>query len=494
MACATAHAAPDSPKAKAVTQKSSSKKPSNSSKNTVKKPASKENTSNQNKTLAKPIEILYEKVDVTENEAGTSKKAEPAKESAPAEDAAPAKKTAPTKETEPTKETAPVKKSAPSKNSEQKKDSTSKKDTKAQKKVSETNEANPETPDSTKKEPLHGVIENVKPEKINMAKNMLDRVENIKLIDTLRVDSADFFRRYRLSSDVGQLLNASILPKEYRDDNPHVVFRTQNGKELFWSQPADSGKRIIVTSDILDNGLMDTARPLSPLLNDGDGDSDYPFVMQDGLTIYFANNGDNSLGGYDIFMTRRSPTGEVLQPQNIGMPFNSPFNDFMMVIDETRDLGWWASDREQIPGKLTLYIFEPSKIRVNYSPDLPNIEDLAMIYNITPLGHLEDRMIDPVTIQKTKPIEFNIVINGKTYTQLNQLTNPQAREAMTEYLALNVEKQAIDKRLPQLRAAYENGNVNVKDEIINMEKRKLSLPIEMQRLSNKVISLESQKQ
>ena len=34
------------------------------------------------------------------------------------------------------------------------------------------------------------------------------------------------------------------------------------------------------------------------------------------------------------------------------MPFNSPYNDYMYVIDEYNNLGWFASDRFQPEGKV----------------------------------------------------------------------------------------------------------------------------------------------
>ena len=51
-------------------------------------------------------------------------------------------------------------------------------------------------------------------------------------------------------------------------------------------------------------------------------------------------------------------------PENVGMPFNSPYNDYMYVIDEFNDLGWFASDRYQPEGKCaSMYSFptHPSK-------------------------------------------------------------------------------------------------------------------------------------
>ena len=49
--------------------------------------------------------------------------------------------------------------------------------------------------------------------------------------------------------------------------------------------------------------------------------------MADGVTIYYASDGEG-LGGYDIFVTRyNTNTDTYLVPENVGMPFNSPYND-----------------------------------------------------------------------------------------------------------------------------------------------------------------------
>lgn len=57
--------------------------------------------------------------------------------------------------------------------------------------------------------------------------------------------------------------------------------------------------------------------------------------MADGVTIYYASDGEG-LGGYDIFVTRyNTNTDTYLVPENVGMPFNSPYNDYMYVIDDS---------------------------------------------------------------------------------------------------------------------------------------------------------------
>lgn len=86
------------------------------------------------------------------------------------------------------------------------------------------------------------------------------------------------------------------------------------------------------------------------------------------MTIYYASDGDGSMGGYDIFVTRyNTNTDTYLVPENVGMPFNSPYNDYMYVIDEYNNLGWFASDRYQPEDKVCIYVFVPNDSKRTYN-------------------------------------------------------------------------------------------------------------------------------
>ena len=41
----------------------------------------------------------------------------------------------------------------------------------------------------------------------------------------------------------------------------------------------------------------------------------------------------------------------------------------MMAIDEMLNIGWFVSDREQIPGKVTIYLFIPNESKQTYNID-----------------------------------------------------------------------------------------------------------------------------
>ncbi|MDE6121234.1 MAG: hypothetical protein K2F63_05540, partial [Muribaculaceae bacterium] len=197
-------------------------------------------------------------------------------------------------------------------------------------------------------------------------RNMLDRVEKIEIVDSLCVDSAMFFQAYRLSKEAGRLLPPEAVRRIGAGDGTSqlsVAYMPENHTEILWSAAGDDGMFRLYGADILDDGTIAHPAPLDDSLGEG-GNAKFPFLMPDGVTLYFANDGENSLGGYDIFMTRRNDgeNGErtYYQPQNIGMPYNSPFNDYMLAIDEMSGLGWWATDRNAAPGKVNIYIYIPS--------------------------------------------------------------------------------------------------------------------------------------
>lgn len=332
--------------------------------------------------------------------------------------------------------------------------------------------------------------ENMRTRALN-TKNLLERVEKIELIDTILVDSVDFIANYFLSDDAGELLDGVFLPEVYASQNPAVVFQPQNGKELMWGMPMGRSGTQIVMSQMLDDGTITDPEPIGDAVN-GMESTDYPYVQDDGMTIYFAAKGDNSLGGYDIFMTRRGVDGELMQPQNIGMPYNSPYNDFMMVIDDARNLGWWASDRNGIPGKLTIYVFRPSAARVNYSPDSDDLVDNALLRNQNPKGGLEELLTDKVTVPEKDGETFALSMgNGTVYTSLSNFKNATACKAMEELLIQQKEIKKAQSELEQLRAAYSKGDKKKGPEIRAYEKHLEELKGTARRLSNRVVSAEN---
>lgn len=329
-----------------------------------------------------------------------------------------------------------------------------------------------------------------------MMRNMLERVEKIEIIDSLVVDADDFFTHYRLSRSAGHLVPAA----EAGTDAATVVYRPENNGELIWAEADTTGTLRLMSAQILDDGTTDSPRHLDDELAGG-GNADYPFLMADGMTLYFAADGDNSLGGYDIFLTRRNDDG-FFQPQNIGMPYNSPYDDYMLAIDESTGIGWWATDRNRIPGKVTIYVYITSPTRVNVDVDDPALAGLARISSIaatqTPgkdYSDLRERIAaigDGRHSARTGHAVFEIALgNGRIARSLDDFSNARARKAMEELLANRAEREKTAAELETLRDRYRAGDRSTAARIEELEDMTLYLDSAMPTLRNKVVRLEN---
>lgn len=331
-----------------------------------------------------------------------------------------------------------------------------------------------------------------------MMRNMIERVEKIEIIDSLTVDADDFFTHYRLSPSAGQLLPAAQAGIEAAS----VVYRPENHGEIIWAEADSAATTRLMSAEILDDGTSDTPRHLDDKLGGG-GNADFPFLMPDGMTLYFAADGDNSLGGYDIFLTRRNDDG-FFQPQNIGMPYNSPYDDYMLAIDESTGIGWWATDRNRIPGKVTIYVFITSPTRVNVDIDDPALANLARINSIadTQIPGKDYSAVraaiaaisDGHKTTETQNASFELALgNGRIARSLDDLTDPRARKAMKELLANRAEKEKAAAELDSLRDRYRAGDLSTATRIEELEDMTLYLDSALPALRNKVVRLESSK-
>ncbi len=330
--------------------------------------------------------------------------------------------------------------------------------------------------------------------------NMLQRVEKIEIIDTLVVDSAAFFRHYRLSPHAGSLAPGEALASQ---ESATVVFVPETRSEMYWAATDSAGHSAVFSSAILDDGTVEHPRQAD---FGNDGDDSFPFLMPDGMTLYYAStDGPDGLGGYDIYMTRRNDDGTYMQSQNLGMPYNSPFNDYMLAIDETTGLGWWASDRDGIPGAVTIYVYAPAETRVNHDSGAENICALARLSDISLTRDAEkdykallaSRLAKAnadcsASGARTAPgFELDMGARG-VYTALEDFRSDDARRAMLRYLAAEAEIRKMLVALERLRESYAaKRSQAVAAQIIEAEERIDSERRALLSLKNTVVRLES---
>lgn len=297
--------------------------------------------------------------------------------------------------------------------------------------------------------------------------NMLSSIQDVMVVDSIVVAKDDFVSHIPLPLDCGTLLpTASLL----NNDQKGAAFVNEFGNKAYFSVNDEEGQSRLLTSDKLQNrwsaptAVEGIDQALSP---------DYPFMMADGVTLYFAQKGEESLGGYDIFVTRYdSEDGRFFHPENIGLPFNSRANDYLYIEDELDELGWLVTDRNQEEGMVCIYTFVPTKKRVNIDTD--ELED-GEIESRASIGRIKDTWGDDAAYQAAvgrlqslrernsasaakRQEEAFVVTDGIAYTSAQQFRSDEARRMFKN---LQDRKAKLEKELEQLEAyrmQYHNGN------------------------------------
>lgn len=315
--------------------------------------------------------------------------------------------------------------------------------------------------------------------RLSIAENALERVEKIVIIDSLAVPSIDFFKAYRLPHSSGRLIPPVEMPLAEHRTGAEMAFINEGADFMMWGEPDSVGNVRLVESVRLTDGTWQEPSALPEFLSK-DGYSDFPFMMPDGVTLYYASDGLDSMGGYDIFVvTRDSQTGDYLQPQNIGMPFNSPYDDYMLAIDEENGIGWWATDRNNLGDKVTIYVYAVNDIRKNHDSEEEDIIDKARISSYrstwnpmeeTRYEELLDkiRKIDNVNIEES-PEFFIPKGNGEYYTSEGDFKNSASRAAVRAYLGAQWALEKSEENLRSLRKRYARNHADNVKEMIKTE-------------------------
>ena len=279
--------------------------------------------------------------------------------------------------------------------------------------------------------------------KSNLGASMIDRVEDIAVIDSVKVHKQHFLSAYRLPRDLGKLdlyYEVYGMPTE----QPQGAYYTGRGDKMLFSNKVYGDQLDLNVSYRLVGGWSE-ATNLTSVLNTPE-DENFPFELPDGVTLYFASKGHNSLGGYDIFLSRYNATiNEYSEPVNIGMPFNSPANDYLYVFDEMTHIGWFATDRFQHPDTVVVYEFIPNNEKILIkTEDVEYRRQAAQmkVYRKAKLSTEEDEKV-AAEIEKQES-EINFLVNdGIVYTRMAQFRSDEAK-------ALYVKAQEADKRLSTL--------------------------------------------
>ncbi len=306
-------------------------------------------------------------------------------------------------------------------------------------------------------------------EMVAKAEHMLKAIQEIEIVDSMFVGKTDFFKHYMLGRECGEIFvqRASL---DSLIKTPYTGFITERDDRKIFSDTIDGKCDLFIQNRLLD-GWSDVT-PLSATVN-SKGNENFPFLQQDGVTLYYCSDGPLSIGGYDILVTRSNPEGSgYFMPENVGMPFNSPFNDYLMAIDEVHGMGWFATDRYQPKDSVVIYRFKYSRER-NYL-DVDDKEEaleyakLKKYKLLTQETDVNAQFEDGLRTSTRKVDTMSFIINDTLiYSSVNDFKSEQAKSTYIKAVEYDENISGLKKQLSYLRGTYsQSPNKAEKDKLM----------------------------
>lgn len=310
-------------------------------------------------------------------------------------------------------------------------------------------------------------------EDLNFAK-LLPSTAKVMFIDSIVTNDNDFLKYIPLSSSCGKI---SIQKSKNGKGNDY--FYTNEFEDKRFSSVLKDSCHVLMVEERLGK-KWDASKTIEL---EGVEDIICPYMMSDGVTLYFAaKGGEDSMGQYDIYYTvYDSDSHSFYKPQSLGLPFNSFGDETYYIIDEFNNLGYLVSDRRQPEGKTCVYIFQPTETRETY--DVENMPE-AELDRLARLRAIKDSQMDEAVLASArsrlsaarnskgakKEHSFEFIINEKlVYHNISDFRSSVNQSQFPTYLTMKNSVETREKQLEDMRAKYHNGDKNLANTIAQME-------------------------
>lgn len=301
----------------------------------------------------------------------------------------------------------------------------------------------------------------------------LKRVDDIVITDSIILRKDNFLNAYHLSKESGSLFlsGGEVGYNNERQDRRLISTEGNGQKDLLGCQRLLDGNFICDTLPV----------PVNSSYNEA-----YPFVLADGVTLYFASDSPEGLGGYDLYITRYNSDNEsYLLPENLGMPFNSPKNDYMLAIDEIRHIGYFATDRHTADSLVTIYTFIPNEEKQILRDQPEDYIRLAAQLKVHRNNAETKTILPPLektqnSEDRTAKEEFVFILNDSIiYSHLQDFRSTDARTLYEQYLLLEQYLNECITQTASYREEYKNTDDNrrmeLKETLLQLEKEYIVL-------------------
>ena len=133
-----------------------------------------------------------------------------------------------------------------------------------------------------------------------------------------------------VSPDGNSIIFASDRDGGFGGIDLYIIYKTDNG----WTDPKNLGEKI-------NTSFQEKS----------------PFLHTDGETLFFASTRFPSVGGYDLFYSRKDSAGNWQAPKNIGYPINTRSDEISLSVSTDGNRAYFASNQLNGVGGWDIYSF-----------------------------------------------------------------------------------------------------------------------------------------
>ena len=325
----------------------------------------------------------------------------------------------------------------------------------------------------------------------------LRRVERVTVIDSVLVPLHQMLLQCSLSPEAGRLQYDSL---------GGIEFTNQRGDHRLWSQLVDSNQLLLSSHRLLDTWT--TSDTLPTTINFTTSQIS-PYLLNDGVTLYFAAQDSNGLGGWDIYISRYNTATELYTaPENLGFPYNSPANEYMYIVDENQGVAYLATDRFAPQGYVHIYSLaipeQKQYCRGMTSDSLAAYAQLRAFYktersdNVPSEPSKLSELSNPSDPSKLHDAISFVINDSVIYTSVDAFLSQEAKQLFMEWEQLQERLTKEQNQLEQLRMQYMQAEetlqaelapqiLQLESDIVRLQERCWALPREIrQRESSKL--------
>jgi len=324
---------------------------------------------------------------------------------------------------------------------------------------------------------------------IARAERMYPRAESLQIVDSIVVAKQTWLEHLEqaggtIRPEEGHLGGDSLMRQaSYRDALGRNWIRSSSTGLEWLSAVGDHWEKQALSTKALGEGT----------------ELAYPFLLEDGITLVYGRRTTQGLGGYDLYMTRLSGQGmSFLEPTLLGMPYNSPYNDYLLAYHESEDWGVLVSDRFCPADSVHLYRFigKPSFLSGESQSEVDSLGEEAMQARASLRGLLyKGNVVAKQTKGTSREGEIYFLLQGsRVYRHWSDFSSKDALEA---YRTAETERRSVEERreyLRELRATWQSASEqereSLKTEILLLETQLRELEAQLRERYNAVRRLE----